>query len=165
MPEAQVRIRHYVPADRAAVEACVVEMQDAERALVPELREGRAMAATYATAMLAGAGAHEGLVLVAEVDGAVVGLVGVAIERGEDLLESTVNEVGHVTDLVVLPAHRGRGIGRALLAAAEAHAAAAGMPYLTIDVLAANQAARALYAKAGFSEHLIALRKPLPPPA
>lgn len=45
-------------------------------------------------------------------------------------------------DLVVLPAHRARGVGQALLAAAQKHAQERGCCKLTLEVLSGN--ARAL---------------------
>ena len=48
----------------------------------------------------------------------------------------------NVHDLVVLPAHRARGVGQALLAAAQKHAQERGCCKLTLEVLSGN--ARAL---------------------
>jgi ribosomal protein S18 acetylase RimI-like enzyme len=56
----------------------------------------------------------------------------------------------NIHDLAVLPAHRGRGIGRALLAAIEAEARARGAVKITLEVLSGNPAAQALYAARGF---------------
>lgn len=58
----------------------------------------------------------------------------------------------NIHDLAVLPAARGRGIGRALLAAAEAHARATGCCKLTLEVQEDNAPARALYARFGFRD-------------
>lgn len=58
----------------------------------------------------------------------------------------------NIHDLAVLPAARGRGIGRALLAAAEAHARAAGCCKLTLEVQEDNALARALYTRHGFRD-------------
>ena len=52
----------------------------------------------------------------------------------------------------VLPEHRGRGHGRALLRALVEHARAAGIEYLDLSVTDAAAAARALYESEGF-EH------------
>jgi ribosomal protein S18 acetylase RimI-like enzyme len=56
----------------------------------------------------------------------------------------------NVHDLAVLPELQGRGIGRALLAAAEQRAAAAGCVKLTLEVLESNTGARKLYEAEGF---------------
>lgn len=58
----------------------------------------------------------------------------------------------NIHDLAVLPAARGAGVGGALLAAAEAHARAAGCCKLTLEVQEDNAPARSLYARFGFSD-------------
>lgn len=55
----------------------------------------------------------------------------------------------NIHDLAVLPSRRGRGVGRALLAAAEAQAIAEGCCKLTLEVLEDNPA-RHLYQRFGF---------------
>ena len=58
----------------------------------------------------------------------------------------------NVHDLAVLPEARGRGLGRALLAAAETRARARGCCKLTLEVLEENRRARALYASFGLAD-------------
>jgi GNAT superfamily N-acetyltransferase len=60
----------------------------------------------------------------------------------------------NVHDLAVLPAHRGRGIARHLLAAAEAKARALGCCKLTLEVQENNHGARRLYARVGFAQNM-----------
>ena len=74
---------------------------------------------------------------------------------------SEVGPVAHVSDLVVLPAWRDRGIGRALLARGETHARSRGAERLRIGVLARNEGARRLYGAEGFREVYVLLAKPL----
>ncbi len=85
------------------------------------------------------------LVLLAFADGGAVGVAvcffGFSTFRARPLL--------NVHDLAVLASHRGRGIGRALLAAAEVRARARGCCKITLEVLETNQRARALYASCG----------------
>lgn len=76
----------------------------------------------------------------------------------------------NVHDLAVLPAHRGRGVGRALLKAAEERARARGCAKLTLEVREDNLRARRLYEERGFHDFELAgvtyrtlfLSKPLP---
>ena len=58
----------------------------------------------------------------------------------------------NVHDIAVLPAARGKGVGRALLAAVEEHARAAGCCRLTLEVLEGNPRARGLYEAVGFAQ-------------
>ncbi len=58
----------------------------------------------------------------------------------------------NVHDFYVVPALRGRGIGRALLAAVERKARETGCCKLTLEVLENNTPARRLYETCGFSQ-------------
>ena len=58
----------------------------------------------------------------------------------------------NVHDLAVRPEFQGRGIGRALLAAAEERARARGCVKLTLEVLEENTRARGLYRERGFGD-------------
>ena len=59
----------------------------------------------------------------------------------------------NVHDLVVDATHRGRGIGKALLAAVDAEARSRGACKVTLEVLTGNEPAKALYAGAGFRDY------------
>ena len=59
----------------------------------------------------------------------------------------------NVHDLVVLASHRGRGIAAQLFAEVEAIARERGACKLTLEVLEANAAARALYGRLGFAAY------------
>ena len=74
----------------------------------------------------------------------------------DDLLIATVmvGEDGHrgwLYYLAVDPAHRGRGLGRAAVAAAEAWLAARGLPKAQLMLRDDNHAARAFYAAIGYA--------------
>ena len=84
--------------------------------------------------------------LVAELDGAIAGYV----KLGPALPVESASHVLEVKGLAVSPAHRRRGIGRALMDAAAHEASARGARRLTLRVLANNTDARALYAACGF---------------
>ena len=57
----------------------------------------------------------------------------------------------NIHDITVHPDHRGRGIGQALLTAAQAHAQARGCCKLTLEVLSGNQVALTSYQRFGFA--------------
>jgi ribosomal protein S18 acetylase RimI-like enzyme len=92
------------------------------------------------------------LVLLAFVDGAVVGLANCFYGFSTFAARPLLN----VHDLAVLPTFRGRGVGRALLAAAEARAVARGCAKLTLEVREDNARARGLYQAHGFRDFELA---------
>ena len=94
----------------------------------------------------AAAFAAPGVFLVAQVDGAPAGCGGLrALSPGA---EGPRLEVKH---LYAAPAARGRGVGRALLAALIAHARAAGAATVVLDTNRSLEAAGGLYRSAGFT--------------
>jgi GNAT superfamily N-acetyltransferase len=64
----------------------------------------------------------------------------------------------------VLADVRGRGVGGALMEAAEAYALDQGARWLRIAVLAGNEGAWRLYKRHGFADRQVVLEKPLPGP-
>jgi len=95
------------------------------------------------------------LVLLAMVEGRPVGLAtcfyGFSTFAARPLL--------NVHDLAVLLEYRGRGVGRALLQAAAAHARKRGCAKLTLEVLEDNAPARRLYESCGFRDFELAGEK------
>ena len=84
----------------------------------------------------------------------------VAVEDDEVLgylcLDYVLDE-GSVSNIAVAPRHRGRGVGKKLLHAAETAARDFNLAFLTLEVRQSNLAAIVLYERAGF-EH-IGIRK------
>jgi len=78
--------------------------------------------------------------LVAEVDGKVVGYAGMWVILNE----------AHVTNVALLPAFRGRGLGMRLMDALCQIAKALGAARMTLEVRPSNRAAQRLYGKLGF---------------
>lgn len=79
------------------------------------------------------------------------GVILVARSEGFALIRVAAGEAELLT-LAVVPRARRRGLGRALLAEAEARAAAAGAAEIFLEVTEDNAAARALYAAAGYTQ-------------
>jgi ribosomal protein S18 acetylase RimI-like enzyme len=89
-------------------------------------------------------------------DDAVLGFVTASRATGE-FVETA--DRGVVRNLYVRPAERGRGIGTALLAAAEHHLAEQGSSVVSLEVMAANEAARRFYRHHGYEDHRVELQR------
>jgi ribosomal protein S18 acetylase RimI-like enzyme len=157
-----VEIREFDPSrDRPALRACFVELQDFERGIDPRMPAGEQIADAYLRQMFERCREFDGVVLVAEVGGDVAGFVSIWTRYRSSELDDDPRPHGFVSDLVVSVAHRGRGIGRSLLRAAETRARQAGAPSLALTVKAGNTGALALYSAEGFSESELYLEKRL----
>ena len=139
-----MRIRSAVPADAAAVLAIQREAAEERWSIATQPEEVRG--AEEEAARIAAWTPRTGTLLVAEAEGRVVGFV--AVVRGGRASSAHVGDVG----LTVAASHRGRGVGRALMLAAEDWARKAGVERLTLTVFAHNERARRLYASLGYVE-------------
>ena len=150
-----MRVRRFEAADHSAV-----------LALAPRLTEGVApwrprelvlSAVTgWVVEALQRAGEPRRLVLVADLDGTVVGFV-----AGEERAHWSGDPELYVGELAVDPQHEGRGVGRALIDAVSEHARALGLHTISLDTGAANTNARAFYERLGFEEEDVKLTKRL----
>ena len=100
----------------------------------------------------------DALLLVAE--SAQLGPIGVAYaETQTDYF--THERHGHLAILIVAESGEGQGAGRALIAACEAWAVSRGYRYVTLNVFAANERARAVYERAGYAPDTVRYAKTL----
>jgi ribosomal protein S18 acetylase RimI-like enzyme len=128
---------------------------DARRFLAPTNRTP----AEYASFL----GSHledpEVVILVADDGGDVIGYAFAAVE-GYDWM-SLRGPAGVLHDIVVDPAHRGRGLGRLLLNATLAHLKSRGAPRVVLWTAGQNGAAQKLFASAGFRRTMIEMTREL----
>ena len=97
------------------------------------------------------------LMLVAESPGGdFIGFVWVALER-----RPGGGGGAWIYDIEVRPEHRGKGCGRALLAAAEQEVASHGTDSIGLNVFGGNVVARSLYESAGDDVTAMQMKKPL----
>jgi ribosomal protein S18 acetylase RimI-like enzyme len=83
-------------------------------------------------------------IIVAEVDGQIVGYVSTRVDPA--------SRIGGIPNFAVLPAFQQRGIGRRLLEEAVAYLAAEGMTYARIETLDQNDIGAHFYPDFGFQE-------------
>ena len=99
------------------------------------------------------------VILVAEDDGDVLGYTFAGIE-GYDYMELR-GPAGVLYDIVVDQAHRGRGIGQALLDATLAELRTRGAPRVVLSTAERNESAQRLFARAGFRRTMIEMTREL----
>ncbi len=152
-------IRQYEQADRSAVLALAERLSVG----VAPWRDRRAVARTvesWVTESLDAADPAQAPIMVAELDGDVVGFVTGGTRRhwcGET--------DAYVGELVVAERAAGRGAGQALMTAMEGWAERAGYQRLTIETGAANRRARDFYGARGYTEEEVVLSRALGSPA
>jgi len=93
------------------------------------------------------------------VDGAGQRLGYVQLEPHRDMLTGETS--GYVSMLAVRAEAAGRGVATRLMEAADAWAARSGFRFLLLDVFASNATARRFYARRGFVDESLRLRRPV----
>jgi ribosomal protein S18 acetylase RimI-like enzyme len=93
-------------------------------------------------------------------DGEPLGLIVYAGET-EDYPDTRITRFVLVTELFVTDQARGLGVGRALMAEAEAWGRARGLAYLKLAVASSNLPALAFYERLGFADRQRLLYKPI----
>jgi len=88
----------------------------------------------------------------------ILGFVMYHVEDGRYQQDRTT---GVIVNLYVRPDARSNGIGSELLSAAEVELAAKNVDTVTLEVLAANDAARRFYSRHGYRSHRLDLAKPI----
>ena len=136
--------------DLAGVQACLIELQDFERSIEPSMPTGAEIVDAYIPQMLDRCIECDGKVLVAELNEEVAGFVTILAKVSSGEIADGDIEYGLISDIVVASNYRKQGIGKKLLAAAEAYAKSNGVSSLRIGVLAENRHANELYDSLGF---------------
>jgi aminoglycoside 6'-N-acetyltransferase len=104
----------------------------------------------------------EGIVAVAP-DGKLVGMIELWLKRPRGPAGARIPRVKVDIGIAVAPELRGRGVGTALLAAAEAWARQHGAERMMLDLDVNNAGAQRLYERVGYRVEAIAMDKPIEP--
>jgi ribosomal protein S18 acetylase RimI-like enzyme len=153
-------IRPYRTEDRERVERRFAQLSDYEHTLDKFTNPGESVAAPHMDWLLAECAQNQGAIFVAETEGVIVGFVSTYVEHEQDI-SVNLSEYLHICDLIVTAEHRGRGIGSALLAQAEAYAREIGQKVIKLNVLANNEDALSVYRRFGLKAHMLTMLKEL----
>jgi|SRR6185369_4201621 len=116
----------------------------------------------YASFLGARLNDRNAVVLVAETKGETIGYAYGEIE-GYDYM-SLRGPAGVLNDLIVDPAHRGRGVGRLLLDEIISRLKSRGVPRIVLSTAAKNKAAQRLFERSGFRPTMIEMTRELDEP-
>jgi len=152
-------IRPATPDDQPQLRQAIVELQDYERLRHATRLPGEQVADAYLGWMLRRAEAN-GVVLVAEREDSFIGFVAGWIEQTDNIGETAdSNRFGHISDICVMPAFRGRQVAAQLLEGIEQHFRGTGVVRLRINALAVNASAQASYERVGFLPYEVLYEK------
>jgi ribosomal protein S18 acetylase RimI-like enzyme len=157
--DATVTIRPATPDDLSAIGrlgALLVKTHydfDPKRFMAPT----RHTESGYASFLGSQLGREDVVVLVAAEGRTVIGYTYAGVE-GRDWM-SLRGPAGVLYDIVVDPAHRGRGVGRALLEATVAALRSRGSPQVVLSTADRNAAAQRLFESAGFRRTMIEMTR------
>jgi GNAT superfamily N-acetyltransferase len=151
-------IRLAEPADTPFVRNCAARLAEQSRLPWLPTEATDRFAATGCSLGAEAIGDPAQLVLIAaDCDTSALGFVHAHLDRSA----FTGETVGYIATVVVAEAAAGRGVGRRLIEAAEAWSRARGCRLVTLEVFGANEIARAVYQRLGYSEQTLKLAKPL----
>jgi GNAT superfamily N-acetyltransferase len=160
-----VTIREYRESDADAIVALVRELNAHELEIYERMLPPDEIGIGYLREIERQCAESAGRIFVAESrEGAIVGYASVLAacdSEAEGTYDETPFVYAYLSDLVVTENWRGRGVGARLIQACEDVARAAGRDELRITVLARNAGAHRLYARAGFADHEVLMRKRL----
>jgi len=155
-------IRDLRDGDEDGVLAVLRDLQSHEFQIYDRSRPPETMGLWYIDRLKQATGEGRGRILVAEGDAGILGYASMLTRvSAEDEKDEIPYTHAYVDDLGVLASSRSKGVGALLLAACESLAREAGQRWIRLGVLAANERARAFYARQGYDEILLTLEKKL----
>jgi ribosomal protein S18 acetylase RimI-like enzyme len=152
-------IRHATAADVPALGRMAAGLVDAHHQFDPRRfsAAGRDTARAYGGYLGRQLDASDAIVLVAEMDGTVIGYVYAGVE-GDDYM-ALRGPAGVVHDLFVDDAHRGRGVARRLLERTLEALQARGVPRVVLSTADRNAGAQQLFTRLGFRRTMVEMTR------
>ena len=149
-----------LPDDKPAILGFIMGLQRFENAIESDRRVDDAVAAEFYTIITDRITKKNGCILIAEnEEGKALGWAATCEEENEVYVHADERTYGYIAELYVIEELRGRGIGRALIAACEDWAKGRGLKAIMIGVLSRNPRAHAAYCRAEFTDYATMLRK------
>jgi len=154
-------IRPAQPTDREAIVDLLWQLNLFENAITGDRRVEREAAEDCLAINAGRIESPGGAEFVAELEGIVVGYLCAVKDESPVYVVEEKRRFIWIADLVVAETARGRGLGRALIEAAEAYAGSEGVARIVIGAVAGNRDAGRLYERLGYAPQSIERAKSL----
>jgi ribosomal protein S18 acetylase RimI-like enzyme len=152
-------IREYRESDEKEFRQSIIDLQNYECAFDPEMLSGEEIVDAWFNYVFEESKKKEGQIYVAEDKGKAVGFISLRIElKGEEILLPNIKSV-YVTDFIVSPDFRGKGVGKLLMAKADESAKEKNISYIKLNVFSANSNANEVYHRLGFKDESVTMIK------
>lgn len=157
----EIEIRDYADSDEAALIDLIHQLQAHEGQYYDRMLPPDEIAGWYVDALRQDCRQHAGHIRMACMGGNVAGYCAILTRVEADDVDEVPYCYAYVSELAVAETERGKGVGKALLADAEALARSAGARWLRVSVLTRNTLAHEVYRSYGFTDRLVNMEKPL----
>ncbi len=152
-------IREYKEQDEKVFKQSIIDLQNYECAFDSEMLSGEETVDAWFNHIVKENQQKDGRIYIAENDGKAIGFISLRIEqKGNEILLPSIESV-FITDFIIHPEFRGKGVGKLLLAKADEYAKERNISYIKLSVFAANTNAVELYRKLGFKDYDITFLK------
>jgi len=145
--------------DRPAFQRFILGSNTVEAQFASDRRLDAAVGEEFLPELIERAASKQGRIFVAEEAGIVIGWAVCYVNQEEIYVRPEERSHGHVAELFVEEAARGRHVGRALLKSCEDHFRSLGLKSALIGALSHNTRAVNAYRAAGYADYAVNLRK------
>jgi GNAT superfamily N-acetyltransferase len=153
-------IREYTKEDIQGIKQCLMELQEFEKMLDPNRLAGIEVAHDYLEHLLQLSRQEKGKLFVVEINNEIVGMVSVVIENYKKHMIKT-GKVAFISDVIILPEYKDKGIMKDLLGKAEEYARSKGIQYIQTALLNNHSEGIERFTRNGFHSYETILQKKL----
>lgn len=153
-------IREYTKNDVNGIKQCLVELQEFEKMLDPNRLAGIELAHDYLEQLLQLSRQNKGRIFVVEINNEIVGMISVVIEDYMQHMSKT-GKVAFISDVIILPEYKDKGIMKDLLEKAEEYSKSKGVKFLQTAFLNNHDEGIEGFSRNGFQRYEIILQKKL----
>jgi len=154
-------IREFQKSDEKKVKKCIKELKEYESQFDEDYLTGSEAVDRLFQDLIKAKKERKGKIFVAEANENIAGFISMEVENKNDELITKKVDCIYVSDLVVLPEHRGKNIGKMLLDKANEYAGSNNIKYVKLIVFSESKQTKAIYKHLGFQDYETTMLKKL----